>query len=102
MGHKRSADGKIQKRYYHLQLENGTESGFKRCCFNFIDSTSLKLVQYTGDHGLVVPYAHQNSKQLGAYSMSLPSTLLNLQKACESKDAHKVYREAINSTKSIN
>ena len=100
MGHKSSNDGKIQKRYYHLQLENSIESGFKRNCFNSKDNTTLKLVQYTNDHELVVPFAHKNAKLNGAYSMTLPSTLLNLKKACERKDAHKVYKETITSTKS--
>jgi hypothetical protein len=102
LGLKKSKNGKIHKRYYHLQLESGVESDFKRDCFNLTGETKLKLVQYIGNHNLVVAFAHQNSKKIGAYSMTLPSTLIHLQKSCENKNPHKVYKDTINSTKSKN
>jgi hypothetical protein len=92
---------RVQKRYYHLQLENRTESGFKRSCFGLNDNLALKLVQYTGNHQLVVPFAHKNSKSKGPFSTTLPSTLLHLRQEVLGKDSHKVYKEAVNSTKSI-
>ncbi len=101
MGLKHFNNQKIQKRYYQLQLEKSTESGFRRYCFSLSGNSSLKLVQYTGDHTLVVPFAHKNSKSKSAFCMTLPSTLLYLQNAVQTKDAHRVYKEAINSTKSI-
>ncbi len=101
MGLKNFKNGKIQKRYYHLQLEKQTESGFKRLCYSILTISNLKLVQYIGDHNLVVPFPHKNSKAKEAYTMTLPSTLLHLKSAVQTKESHKVYKDAVNSTKSI-
>ena len=102
IGLKKSSCLPVEKRYYNLQNELKADGGFKRHVFNKTNKSDivLRLVQYTGDHNLVVPYAHLNSKKTGAYSMTLPSTLVLLKEACEKKDAHLVYKDAVNKTTS--
>ena len=91
----------LEKRYYILDTSSGLNAGFKREVYNLKDNDELKLVHYVGDHSLVVDFPHRNSKRTtGSYAMTLPSTLKSINDSCASKDAHLVYKEAVNSQKS--
>ncbi len=89
-GRKINSRKTYEKRYYILDLKNSYDSGFKRAVFNEINNSSLKLVHYTGDHNLVVPFAHGNSKHQDVYCMTKRSTIDQLRVACKSKNAHIV------------
>lgn len=102
-GSKKNKTKAVNKMYYVLDTPAGLNRGFRREVYNLVDSPdNLRLVHYIGDHTLIEAFPHRNSKiKRGAYSQTLPSTLLAINESCSTnKDAHKVYKEAVNAQKS--
>ena len=101
-GRKENKSKSVEKRYYNLEVPTGAVAGFRRQVYNLKGNETLKLVHYIGDDGLIVEFPHRNCKtKTGTYSMTLPSTLLAINEACTSKDAHMVYKDAVNSSSKI-
>lgn len=92
----------MHKSYYVLETTAGINRGFRREVFNLIGLVdNLRLVHYIGDDLLIENFPHRNSKSKTAvYSQTLPSTLLAINEACASRDAHMVYKDAVNAQKS--
>lgn len=100
-GIKKDRTGLIKKTYYVLDTPSGLNSGFRCEVFNLLsDQDGLRLIHYIGDHSLIVAFPHRNAKTKQAtYAMTLSSTLLSINDSCARKDAHMVYKDAINAQK---
>ncbi len=58
------------------------------------------MIHCIGGHSLIEVFPHQNAKTKQAtYAMTLSCTLLSIDDSCARKDAHVVYKDAINAQK---
>ena len=98
-GTKKDKTDVIKKCYYKLDTPSGLSAEFRREVYNLIaEPDGLRLIHYIGDHTKVQAFPHRNSKtKQGSYSMTLPSTLKSINDSCANKDAHMVYKDAVNS-----
>ena len=90
-------DPTMRKSYFQLHTPDGPSKEFTRHAYELIPYNGTTLIHYVGNEKAVVAFPHGNVKKNPErdYVRTCPSTLRNLEMACSSSTASKVYKAAV-------
>ena len=87
---------KVKKSYFHIDTPKGISNDFSRHAYELDPPNKFVLIQYLGDEGAAIDFAHRNKKNDSrVHIRTCPSVLKDLTTECTRSTTSKVHKSAI-------